>query len=70
MELFRGCVCSRRQMQEQIMHYSPLLCLAKMNYKQGLVIWVYVDSDLLRCVYVTQVADVISKLGLGYMDDG
>lgn len=41
-----------------------------MNYKQGLVISVYVDSDLLRRIYVTQVADVISKLSLGYMEDG
>lgn len=41
-----------------------------MNYKQGLVISVYVDSDLLRRIYVTQVPDVIYKLSLGYMEDG
>ncbi len=41
----------------------------EMNYKQGLVISVYMDSDLLRCIYVTQVPDVISKISLGYMED-
>ncbi len=41
-----------------------------MNYKRGLVISVYMDSDLLRRIYVTQVPDVISKISLGYMEDG